>query len=85
MELVTNIIGYIAAFIGAITFLPQVIKAWKTKRTKDVSFASFSLLALVSALWISYGLLLKAGPVILVNIIILTLSIFLLFLKRKYG
>lgn len=85
MELIADIIGYIAAGIGAITFLPQVLKAWKSKETKDISFGTYSLLALATFLWVIYGFLLYARPIIFVNTIIFILSIFLLFLKRKYG
>jgi len=82
---VADIIGYIAAAIGTVVFLPQVIRAWKTKRTKDISLLSFTLLAIVSVLWVIYGILLKSGPLISVNSIILGLTLVLLYLKHKYG
>lgn len=80
-----NIIGYIAAIVGTVMFLPQVIRSWKTKHTKDISFISYSLLAASTFLWIIYGVLMNAYPIIFVNAVICILSIFLLILKRKYG
>jgi len=82
---VADLIGYIAAAIGICVFMPQVIRCIRTKRTKDISFLSFFLLALVSFLWIIYGFLKFAPPIILVNVLILILSIIMLSLKRKYG
>lgn len=82
---IADIVGYIAAGIGIVMFLPQVIQCWKTKNTKAVSTLSFSLLAASASLWAIYGILLKAYPIILVNSVIATLSLFILFLKRKYG
>src|SRR3989344_8890324 len=76
MELVTNIIGYTAAAIGMVMFLPQTIKSWKTKQTKDLSFLTYFLFAIVSLLWFIYGLLLKAGPIIVVNATLLILNVF---------
>lgn len=84
-KVIAEIIGYIAAAIGTIMFLPQVIKCWKTKQTKDVSFLSFSLLAVGSTLWTIYGILLVAFPIIVVNIILTGSSLCMLYLKKKYG
>jgi len=80
-----NVFGFIAAGIGAVMFLPQVLRCWKTKHTKDISFLTYFLLATASIFWVAYGLMIRALPVISVNIIILMLSLFLLFLKKKYG
>lgn len=80
-----NIIGFTAAVIGMVTFLPQVIQCWKTKRTKDISFLSYSMLATSTFLWLIYGLLNNALPIIFANTVILACSLLLLLLKRKYG
>lgn len=85
MKLVGEISGYVAATIGAFVFFPQVIQSWKSKNTKDVSFLSFLLISIVSALWTVYGIANHALPIILVNIVIFILSVIMLFLKRKYG
>ncbi len=82
---IADMFGYTAAVIGIIMFMPQAIQCWKTKETKGISFLSFSLLALTSFFWLGYGILLKAAPVILVNSVVFVLSLFILFLKRKYG
>ncbi|MCL5970438.1 MAG: SemiSWEET family transporter [Patescibacteria group bacterium] len=83
--LLSNITGFAAAGIGTIMFLPQVIRCYKTKQTKDISFLTYSLLSTASVLWVIYGVTNSAFPIILVNSVILVLSIFLLLLKKKYG
>lgn len=80
-----NILGYIAAGIGIVMFMPQAIQSFRTKNTKGISFMTFSLIAVVSVLWTIYGILLKAAPVILVNSVLFVISLFILYLKRKYG
>lgn len=84
LKIVTELIGYTAAAIGAAAFFPQAYRSWKTKNTKAVSLTTFSLLVIVSLLWVLYGFLIVAGPIILVNSIILFLSLFIVFLKIKY-
>lgn len=83
-KIITDIIGYIGVVIGASMFVPQAFKVWRTKETKGISLLSFSLLAFVSLLWVTYGFLLNAMPVILVNIIVGILSFFIVYMKLKY-
>ncbi len=82
---IADIFGYAAAGIGIVTFLPQIIQSWKTKNTKAISFLTLSLITTGSALWIVYGAIMKAVPIFFVNIIIFIFSLFMLYLKRKYG
>ena len=56
------IIGFSAAVLGMIAFFPQVLRSLKTKETKDVSLASFSIIAATNFLWTVYGLLKKMYP-----------------------
>ena len=83
-QVLANIIGYIAAIIGATMFVPQAVTIWKTKETKGISLLSFSLLGIVSLLWFVYGLLLEAIPIIMVNAIIGLLCVFIISMKLKY-
>ena len=82
---IANIIGFLAAGIGIIMFLPQAISVWRTKDTKSISFVSFLLFDLASLLWTIYGLLLGAAPIILVNSVLLVLNSFIVAMKIKYG
>ncbi len=79
------IIGICAASLTTISFLPQVIKAWKTKQTSDLSLLMVVLLLLGVFLWLVYGLMLKQSPIILANSVTLVLAITLLGLKLKYS
>ena len=79
------IIGMVAGTLGTISFLPQVIRAYKTKRTKDLSFATFFIFTCGTVLWIVYGFLTWQSPVIITNIAILILAVSILIMKAKYG
>ena len=79
------IIGLIAGTCTTISFLPQVIKTIKTKKTKDISMSMYIVLATGILLWMIYGILIKDLPVILANSISFVLAISVLILKIKYG
>jgi MtN3 and saliva related transmembrane protein len=82
-----ELIGYLAGIFTTIAVVPQIAKAWKTKKVDDISLIMVGILICGLALWTLYGLLNKAWPIIVTNGISLTLNIFLMFLvifeKRK--
>jgi hypothetical protein len=48
-------LGYAAGVITVASFLPQVVRAWRTRQTRDLSLGSLALLILAGSLWIVYG------------------------------
>lgn len=80
----SEIIGFIAAALTTVAFVPQVIKTWKEKETKDISLVMYIIFTLGVALWLVYGLILMNGPMIFANIITLILASTVLYLKIKY-
>ena len=62
-------IGYLAAILGTICWLPQTLKTWRSKETKDLSLGANLLILATVTLWLVYGILLGAWPLIIANII----------------
>ena len=85
MVIITEIIGFTAAAVGTSLMLPQVIKSIKTKKVGDISFGMLWLYFFNCLLWLIYGSLILAWPVIVCNFIALIISILQLFLKIKYS
>jgi MtN3 and saliva related transmembrane protein len=79
-----ELIGLVAGGLTTVSFLPQVIKTWKSKSAKDLSLVMFSLFCLGIVLWLIYGLLIHSLPVILSNAFTLILSSTILFFKLKF-
>ena len=77
-------IGTAAGFVSTITFLPQVIKIWKTKSTKDLSSLTLLFLFLNVSLWLLYGILINDLPIMGTNGIVLTMIIIMIYFKWKY-
>jgi len=83
MNLVT-ILGLVAACFTTGSFLPQAIKAIKTKHTKDLSLGMYSVLTTGIVLWLIYGILVNDIPIIASNCVTLVFTSAILILKLKY-
>lgn len=79
-----TLIGMLAAAATTVAFLPQVIRSWRTKKTEDISLLMYLTMVSGGGLWLLYGLLINDMPLIIANIITLSLTISTLFLKLKY-
>jgi len=79
-----EIIGGCAGILCTVSFLPQVIKIFRSKNTRDISLVTFSIFSIGVFLWAIYGFLIKDIPVIMTNIAIFVLALSIVFMKLKY-
>ena len=84
MEII-QIIGYLAGLIIAVSLIPQVIQAWKTKSTKDISLPWTIILLSGLILYSVYGIGIMEMPIIVTNIIEISLVILLIIAKLFYS
>ncbi len=80
----SDLIGYVAATLTTCSFVPQ---AWLTFRTRDVrgiSLGMYSVFTTGVALWLVYGWLAGAWPVVVANAITLVLAAAILGMKLRY-
>lgn len=80
-----EVIGYLAAVLTTLSFVPQ---AWHTFRTRDVrgiSLGMYTVFAVGVALWLIYGVLLAAWPIVVANAITLALAVAILVMKLRFG
>lgn len=77
-------IGYLAAFLTTISFLPQVIQIVKTKDTKSISLLMYLMFIGGISLWLIYGFSIGDIPVIVANGTTLCLAFIVLIYKLKY-
>lgn len=85
MSAVPPQLGYAAGVITVGAFLPQVVRAWRTRQTRDLSMSSFALLIGAGTLWVIYGLLSRDWPVVATNGGMIALNIVLAAAKLRYG
>ncbi len=80
----SEIVGFVAAILTTIAYLPQVIKTWKSKSAADLSLGLFSILTTGVFLWLVYGIMIGNGPIIASNVITLLLTGSMLYFKLRY-
>jgi len=80
-----EIIGLIAAVCTTFAFIPQVMKVWKTKQTKDLSLRMYSIMFIGILLWLVYGIRIDSLSIILANVVtaILVGTILVYIIKGK--
>lgn len=78
-------LGFFAGMLTVVSFLPQVIRTWKTRRTHDLSLGMFALLVTASSLWIIYGIVIEDWPVILTNMGMVALTGSIGVAKLRFG
>ena len=76
-----NLIGYPAATLTTLAFIPQAWQSWKTRDLSGISLPMYALFTLGVALWLGYGIVIGSFPVIAANAITLLLASIVLWLK----
>ena len=76
--------GYLAAASTTFAFLPQVVRTWRTRSAKDLSFGMALLMVTGTSLWLAYGLMTHSGPMIAANVVSLVLTAVLLYFKVSF-
>jgi MtN3 and saliva related transmembrane protein len=79
-----TLIGLLAGSMTTTAWLPQVVKAFRTRSTQDFSFGWFALFGFGVAFWLVYGIAVSAVAVILPNALTLLLVLSLFTLKVRH-
>ena len=77
-------LGFLAGVITVGSFLPQVVRSWRTRQTRDLSLGMFTLLTTSGALWMIYGLMTSDMPIILTNAAMVALNGAIVVAKVRY-
>jgi MtN3 and saliva related transmembrane protein len=80
-----EVLGYIAALVTTASFAPQAWLVWKTRNVEGVSLGMYTIISIGLSLWLAYGVMIDSLPVIAANAATLSLSLFILAMKLRYG
>jgi MtN3 and saliva related transmembrane protein len=80
----SDLIGYAAATLTTGSFVPQALHTFRTKDVRGISLGMYSAFVAGITLWLAYGLLLSAWPIVIANTVTLTLAVAILTMKLKY-
>ena len=84
MQLI-EILGYAASVASGGAFLPQAIRALRTRQTHDLSLTAVALGAGGTVLWSAYGAAIGSGPVTISNLIVMPFAMATLYMKLRLG
>jgi MtN3 and saliva related transmembrane protein len=79
-----DLFGYFAAVLTTISFIPQVWHTFRTRDVRGISLSMYSVFTLGVACWLGYGLMLRAWPIVVANLITLILASTILAMKLRY-
>lgn len=82
-DLVENIIGYIGGVLLIITLIPQIYQTYKTRKIRDISLLFMFLEIITCLFFLTYGIIIKAYPLIMANSTVL-FELFLLLYAKLY-
>jgi len=78
-----TLLGFAAACCTTIAFVPQVVRTWRTRSTRDISLAMFVVMTTGVLLWLIYGLLVHDRPLVVANGVTFVLSMTILVMKLR--
>lgn len=74
-------IGYAAAALTTSSFVPQALLTLRTRDVSGISVGMYAAFTLGVALWLVYGLVLRAWPVVIANTLTVVLAATILVTK----
>lgn len=80
-----SILGIIAAALVTSSFIPQIIKGYRTKHLDDVSYWLMITICIGMSLWIGYGMIKNDFVIIGANISTIILNMILVVMKFRYS
>ena len=81
----SEIIGLVAATLTSSAFLPQIIKGYRTKHLKDLSYGLTGLMFVGTGMWLIYGLAKKDLIIIAANVTSMSFTLTLILMKYYYS
>ncbi len=81
----SDLIGYLAATLTTCSFLPQALHTFRTRDVSGISLGMYSVFTSGVALWLAYGVVLQAWPIVIANAITLVLASAILGMKLRFG
>ena len=78
-----TLVGLVAGCIGTYSFVPQVLKCWRTGETGAISLRMFAVRTFGAVLWTFYGFVIWSLPVLIFSAVGLLLCATILVLKVR--
>jgi MtN3 and saliva related transmembrane protein len=80
-----ELLGYVAAFLTSVSFIPQAVMTIRSRNTLAISRGMYVMFTVGVAFWLAYGIAIGSWPMIFANTVTLALAGTILVLKLRYG
>lgn len=80
-----SLIGYLAASLTTLSFLPQAFKVITTRNTQGISVLMYVMFVCGLALWLVYGVMIEDTAVSVANLLTLLFALPILIIKLRRG
>jgi len=84
MSSAVDYLGFAAATCTTCSFIPQVRLVWRQRAADGISLGMYMILTFGVFLWLCYGLLIGAWPVVIANGLTLLLASSVLVMKWHF-
>ena len=81
----SELIGYAAATLTTVAFVPQVIRVYRTRSVEDISASMYLAFLVGVALWVGYGVRIGSRPVVIAHSVTVVLAAAVLVGKWRYS
>lgn len=81
----SELIGYAAATLTTVAFVPQVIRVYRTRSVEDISTGMYLAFLVGVTMWVLYGIRIGSLPVVIANAVTFVLASAVLVGKMRYG
>jgi MtN3 and saliva related transmembrane protein len=78
-------LGYVAAVLTTIAFVPQAVKTIRSRDTRGISLGMYLAFTTGLIFWFGYGCVLHSWPMIVSNAIAASVAATILVLKLRHG
>jgi MtN3 and saliva related transmembrane protein len=76
-----EVLGLAAGFMTTCSFIPQVVRTYRSRSVSDISLRMYLLLCVGIAMWVVYGLMIGSVSVVAANSVSLGLTLAILVMK----
>lgn len=78
-----ELLGFVAGACSTLAFVPQVLRVWKTRSARDISYGMYFIFLSGNVLWFAYGVSTHAIPLIVCNVVTILLSAAVVVMKVR--
>lgn len=83
-SLAIEVLGFVAAILTTLSFLPQALRIHRLRSADDVSLTMYLMMVTGQGLWLAYGIVIASPSMIGANVVAMSLVMWVLIMKLRH-